>query len=62
MPPFPGGSNFYKPWKLAQIGPLIPHTPHHTQGKAGNVVQYLTRTKAIRKLQLKLSEFRYDGL
>ncbi len=28
------------------------------QGKLGNAAQYLTRTKAIRKLQLRLSEFR----
>ncbi|GAX74298.1 hypothetical protein CEUSTIGMA_g1747.t1 [Chlamydomonas eustigma] len=28
------------------------------RGKAGNAVQYLTRTKAIRKLQLRLGEFR----
>lgn len=28
------------------------------QGKAGNAVQYVTRNQAIKKLQLKLSEFR----
>lgn len=28
------------------------------QGKKGNSAQYLTRTQAVRKLQLRLSEFR----
>jgi pescadillo protein len=28
------------------------------QGKAGNAAQYLTRNQAIKKLQLRLSEFR----
>jgi len=28
------------------------------RGKAGNAVQYLTRNQAIKKLQLRLSEFR----
>lgn len=28
------------------------------QGKAGNAAQYMTRTQAVRKLQLRLSEFR----
>ncbi|EFJ52618.1 hypothetical protein VOLCADRAFT_54970, partial [Volvox carteri f. nagariensis] len=28
------------------------------QGKAGNAAQYITRTQAVRKLQLRLSEFR----
>lgn len=29
------------------------------QGQAGNAVQYMTRTQAMRKLQVKLSVFRY---
>ena len=28
------------------------------QGKSGNAAQYLTRNQAIKKLQLRLSEFR----
>lgn len=28
------------------------------QGQAGNAAQYLTRNQALKKLQLKLSEFR----
>ena len=28
------------------------------RGKAGNAVQYITRNQAIKKLQLRLSEFR----
>jgi hypothetical protein len=31
------------------------------RGKAGNAVQYLTRNQAIKKLQLRLSEFRWAG-
>lgn len=30
----------------------------YAQGKAGNAVQYVTRNQAIKKLQLKISEFR----
>lgn len=30
------------------------------RGKAGNAVQYMTRNQAIKKLQLRLSEFRCD--
>ena len=30
----------------------------HTQGQAGNAVQYITRNQALKKLQLRLSEFR----
>jgi len=29
------------------------------QGQAGNAVQYITRNQALKKLQLKLSEFRW---
>ena len=29
-----------------------------SQGQAGNAAQYLTRNQALKKLQLKLSEFR----
>lgn len=29
------------------------------QGKAGNAAQYITRNQALKKLQLKLFEFRY---
>lgn len=32
------------------------------RGKAGNAVQYLTRNQAIKKLQLRLSEFRWVPL
>lgn len=31
------------------------------RGKAGNAVQYMTRNQAIKKLQLRLSEFRCAG-
>ena len=39
---------------------------HHTsnlmstsvQGKAGNVAKYITRTRAVKRLQLRLAEFR----
>ena len=30
----------------------------YLQGKAGNAAQYITRNQALKKLQLKLSEFR----
>jgi pescadillo protein len=33
-----------------------------SQGKAGNAAQYLTRNQAIKKLQLRLSEFRWASL
>lgn len=28
------------------------------QGKAGNVAKYITRTRAVKRLQLRLAEFR----
>lgn len=34
------------------------HYLYTSQGQAGNAVQYLTRNQALKKLQLKLSEFR----
>lgn len=34
------------------------HRPSPPQGQSGNAVQYLTRNQALKKLQLKLSEFR----
>lgn len=46
----------------ARAPPTPPPLPlPFLQGKAGNAVQYLPRTKAIRKLQLRLSEFRWAG-
>jgi hypothetical protein len=45
--------------------PGVPHNPRpltparcRLQGTKGNAVQYLTRNQAIKKLQLRLSEFR----
>ena len=42
------------------LSPSCPHSsiPLYTQGKAGNAAQYITRNQALKKLQLKLSEFR----
>lgn len=35
-----------------------PFPPHSPQGQKGNAAQYMTRNQALKKLQLKLSEFR----
>jgi cytochrome c biogenesis protein CcdA len=37
---------------------LTPSSLFLSQGKAGNAAQYITRNQALKKLQLKLSEFR----
>ncbi len=44
--------------KKASTFDLTAAVLYSPQGQAGNAVQYITRNQALKKLQLRLSEFR----